>query len=47
MLSYQSEFNYVFLIFHQLIDVEVHIFFDISNTNMRDHNFKIKRFQRK
>ena len=31
-------------IVHQLIDLEVQIFFDISNSNMRGHNFKIKRF---
>ena len=29
---------------HQLIDLEVDIFFDISNSNTRGHNFKIKRF---
>ena len=43
MSSYQSRFNYVFLIFPQLIDLEVHTFFDISNSNTRGHNFQIKR----
>ena len=33
-----------FFIFHQLIDLEVHTFFDISNSNTRGHNFKIIRF---
>ena len=33
-----------FLIFHQLIDLEVHTFFDSSKSNTRGHNFKIKRF---
>ena len=32
-----------FKIVHQLIDLEVHTFFDISNSNTRGHNFKIKR----
>ena len=34
-----------FKIVHQLIDLEVHTFFDISNSNTRGHNFKIKRFR--
>ena len=33
-----------FLIFHQLIDREIHTFFDISNCNTRGHNLQIKRF---
>ena len=32
------------LIFHQLIELEVNTFLDISNSNTRGHNFKIKRF---
>ena len=32
-----------FKIFHQLVDLEVHTFFDISNSNTRGHNFEIKR----
>ena len=30
--------------FHELIDLDVHEFFVISNYNTRGHNFKIKRF---
>ena len=44
MSSYQSGYNYIFEIFHQLIDLEVHTFFDISISNTRGHNLKIKRF---
>ena len=35
---------FFFIIFHQVVDLEVPTFFDISNSNTRGHNFKIKRF---
>ena len=34
----------LFKIFHLLTYLEVHIFFDIFNSNTRGHNFKIKLF---
>ena len=30
--------------FHELIDIDVHEFFVIPNSNTRRHNLKIKRF---
>ena len=40
----KSDLSMFFKIFHQLIDLIVHTLFDISNSNTRGHNFKIKRF---
>ena len=40
----KADFILFFKMFHELIDLDVHEFFVISNSNTRGHNFKIKRF---